>query len=51
MIFEVLARTALAVIVIILLVRINGLRSFAKMSSFEFALTNCDRIIAGQHDR
>ena len=39
MIFEVLARTALAVIVIILLVRINGLRSFAKMSSFEFALT------------
>lgn len=39
MVLEVIARTALAVFVIILFVRINGLRSFAKMSSFEFALT------------
>ena len=34
MVLEVIARTALAVFVIILFVRINGLRSFAKMSSF-----------------
>lgn len=36
---EVIAQTALAVVAIIVLVRLNGLRSFSKMSSFDFALT------------
>jgi len=36
---EIVARTGLAVLAIILLVRLNGLRSFSKMSSFDFALT------------
>jgi len=39
MIVEIVARTGLAVLAIILLVRLNGLRSFSKMSSFDFALT------------
>ncbi len=33
------ANTVAAVAAIILLVRLNGLRSFSKMSSFDFALT------------
>lgn len=39
MILEITARTGLAVLAVILLVRLNGLRSFSKMSSFDFALT------------
>lgn len=33
------AQTLLAVIAVIVLARVNGLRSFSKMSSFDFALT------------
>lgn len=36
---EILCRAALAVAAIILFTRLNGLRSFSKMSSFDFALT------------
>lgn len=36
---EILLRTLIAVVAIIALVRLNGLRSFSKMSSFDFALT------------
>ena len=36
---EPLYRAAIAILAIIVLTRINGLRSFSKMSSFDFALT------------
>lgn len=39
MLIEIFMRTALAVATIVILVRLNGLRSFSKMSSFDFALT------------
>ena len=39
MVLEIVARTGLAVLAVIMLVRLNGLRSFSKMSSFDFALT------------
>lgn len=48
---EILFRAALAAGAIVLFTRLNGLRSFSKMSSFDFALTialgsngstNCD---------
>lgn len=39
LIIELLARTALVVAFLIVLTRLNGLRSFSKMSSFDFALT------------
>ncbi|MFD0860049.1 DUF421 domain-containing protein [Roseovarius aquimarinus] len=35
----IIGQTLLAVIAVIVLARINGLRSFSKMSSFDFALT------------
>lgn len=38
-ILEILMRTAVAIIAIIALTRINGLRTHSKMSSFDFALT------------
>ncbi len=37
--WEIVWRAVVAVAVIIVLTRINGLRSFSKMSSFDFALT------------
>lgn len=36
---DILLRTVLAVAAIILLTRLNGLRSFSKMSGFDFAIT------------
>ncbi|MEL7211661.1 MAG: YetF domain-containing protein [Pseudomonadota bacterium] len=39
MVVQTILQTLLAVAFIIVLVRINGLRSFSKMSSFDFALT------------
>ena len=39
MTLQIIAQTALAVFAVILLARANGLRSFSKMSSFDFALT------------
>ncbi len=46
-ILQTIAQTVLAVIAVILLVRLNGLRSFSKMSSFDFALTvACGSILA-----
>lgn len=38
-IFYLLARAALAVAAIVLLTRLNGLRTFSKMSGFDFAVT------------
>lgn len=44
---EILARTALIVATVIALTRLNGLRSFSKMSSFDFAMTvACGSVIA-----
>ncbi|WP_138932864.1 DUF421 domain-containing protein [Roseovarius arcticus] len=37
--FDIVWQTLLAVVVVIVLARVNGLRSFSKMSSFDFALT------------
>ena len=37
--FDIVWQTLLAVVVVIALARLNGLRSFSKMSSFDFALT------------
>ena len=37
--FDIIWRAVLAVVIIIALTRLNGLRSFSKMSSFDFALT------------
>lgn len=37
--FDIVWQTLLAVAVVIALARLNGLRSFSKMSSFDFALT------------
>ncbi|MFX0547462.1 DUF421 domain-containing protein [Roseovarius sp. S1116L3] len=39
MILDITGQTLLAVVAVILLARVNGLRSFSKMSSFDFALT------------
>ncbi|QIE46087.1 DUF421 domain-containing protein [Pseudohalocynthiibacter aestuariivivens] len=39
MALQTIGQTVLAVVVVIALVRLNGLRSFSKMSSFDFALT------------
>ncbi|EPX79896.1 DUF421 domain-containing protein [Litoreibacter arenae] len=36
---ELLIRAAISIVVIVALVRINGLRSFSKMAGFDFALT------------
>ncbi|HEY9039516.1 MAG TPA: YetF domain-containing protein [Roseovarius sp.] len=36
---DIAAQTLLAVVAVIVLARMNGLRSFSKMSSFDFALT------------
>ncbi|SHE47338.1 Protein of unknown function [Litoreibacter ascidiaceicola] len=36
---ELLMRAAISIVVIVALVRINGLRSFSKMAGFDFALT------------
>lgn len=47
MIFEVLLRAVVAVVAIIVICRINGLRSFSKMSSYDFALTVASGSIVG----
>lgn len=47
MIFEILLRALIAVIAIIVICRINGLRSFSKMSSYDFALTVASGSIVG----
>lgn len=46
-IFEIFIRAAVCVAAIILLTRLSGLRSFSKMSSFDFAITvACGSVIA-----
>lgn len=39
MLLDLLLRTIIAIVTIVALVRINGLRSFSKMAGFDFALT------------
>ncbi|PTX56588.1 uncharacterized protein DUF421 [Litoreibacter ponti] len=38
-VLDLLARVAISIVVIVALVRLNGLRSFSKMAGFDFALT------------
>ena len=45
---EILMRTALVIVAIIILTRIHGLRSFSKMSGFDFAITvSVGSVLAG----
>lgn len=47
MIVGTIVQTALAIVAVIALARLNGLRSFSKMSSFDFALTvACGSLLA-----
>lgn len=46
-IVEILARALVCVVAVVVLTRLNGLRSFSKMSSFDFAITvACGSVIA-----